>query len=541
MLIIFHKIKAVWAVFIRLEKIALAGAILILFLSLFFWTSIILNGKFKEIPVAGGEYREGIIGQPIYINPIIADNDADRDLTAIIYADLTALIQTPPINEGNRVYIINLKDDIYWSDGERITSDDLIFTLKTVQDPDARSPLFQTWQGVIAERISELQTRFTLKAPYVFFENNLNHLKIVPRHIFGDIPAGNLRLSSYNLEPVASGPYKFSRYEKKKNGFINEYQLAINERWSGTKPLIEKIIFKFYNNEDALINGFNLKTIDGFGGLNPLKINELNINHRIKNLILPRYYSIFFNQSVNPSLKEKTLRLALAQAINKKRIIKEIFNNSALESDGPLMIGVQGYDRDSYQKTEYSPEKAAENIKAFTADKKNILEFNLVTPQIPFLVKTAELIKNDWEAIGVKTNLIILNPDDIANEVIKTRNYEMLIFGTIVSENPDLFSFWHSSERFYPGLNLSLFNNKKIDELLEKIRQTASLEERQTYLSRFQKIIAEESPAIFLYSPQYLYVKIPSLDGFEKTFINAPSNKFQDIEKWFKKTAKILK
>lgn len=492
------------------------------------------------IPVAGGEYREGVVGQPIYVNPVIAnENGVDQDLIALVYANLFDLSKSREPEADQRSYLVNLRDDILWSDGERITSDDVIFTLKLIQDSSAHSVLFQTWQGVVSERISELQVRFVLPAPYAFFEKNLGRLVVVPKHIFGSVPSANIRLSVYNLEPVGSGPYKFSGYDKRRDGFITEYRLEASENYFGKKPFIQHFAFKFYENEPGLAEAFNSRAIDGFGGIDPEMLKNLSLNKKVFEMAMPRYYAVFFNQSVNETLKGKEERLALTEAVDKKKIISEVFSNSAIESNGPLLPGFEGYVADSEATIGYAPEKARERSASLAA-KKISLELSLVVPQVPFLVKTANLLKQYWEAAGFKINLLILNPADVAGEVIRTRNYEMLLFGVSMVNNPDIFSFWHSSERFYPGLNFSLYNNRKTDELLESVRQISDEAKRVGYLKDIQTLISAELPALFLYSPKYLYVTAPILDGVNVNNLSVPSDRFNNVEEWFEKTAKVL-
>ena len=127
----------------------------------------------------------------------------------------------------------------------------------------------------------------------------------------------------------------------------------------------------------------------------------------------------------------------------------------------------------------------------------------MTVPEIPFLVETANLIKEDWLKIGVKLNLTVHSPQQINDEIIKTRNYQMLIFGNIFGngDSPDLYSFWHSSERFYPGLNLALYENKTADTLIQSIRKTLNDLKRQADLSSLQSIIIQDYPAVFLFPP----------------------------------------
>ena len=511
-------IKKIIGSFTRFERNIFIAAILIFLLSSFFWLALNLQEKIKLTPKKGGQYREGKAGQPVFINPIISSNETDRDIASLIYSPLSDLINDYQIEEKTN-YLVKLKQNLTWDDGQPITSDDVLFTIKTIQDSDTRSPLFQAWQGIITERVSELQIRFVLRNPYVFFINNLHDLPIIPRHIFGKIPAANLRLSNYNLEPVGSGPYRYDRIAKKKDGFITEYQLTVNKNYSGKKPYIEKFIFKFYENEDDLISAFNRREIDGFGGISPEKIKNLSLNKN-RSIAMSNYYAIFFNQNLDSNLKDKNIRLALTQAIDKKRIIREAFDNQAIEID-------QSYD--------------TTKTLDFSAIKDKKLEFDIIVPQIDFLIKTAEIIKENWAAIGVKLNTLVLNPSDIINLVIRQRDYKMILFGINPKNKEDLFSFWHSSQKFYPGLNLAVYGNSEADKLMEEIRQTAESNERQSKLKTLQNLINQDIPVIFLYSPKYLYVSINDLGGFEDKLINTVSDRFQNVKNWYVETSWIFK
>ena len=127
------------------------------------------------------------------------------------------------------------------------------------------------------------------------------------------------------------------------------------------------------------------------------------------------------------------------------------------------------------------------------------------------------------------------------NEVIKTRNYQAVVFGNILRGNSDVFSFWHSSERFYPGLNLAIYSNKKVDNLLESIRKDFNLESRKTNLSKLQQLIYEDKPAIFLFSPNYIYAAPKNLGGLELKLAITPSDRFEKVNEWYLRTARMFK
>lgn len=543
--------------FSRAERWTCITAFLIFISSFIFFTINFLLQNTSLVPVPGGEHIEGLMGQPSFVNPVlVGNNEPDQDLIRVIFSNLLGLAEHYKMSADGKVWNIRLKENLFWHDGRAITTDDVVFTIKIIQDPDSHSPLFPMWQAITVERVSELEIKLLLPEPYVFFESTLKELRPIPKHLFGAIPVANLRLSDYNLEPIGSGPFKFTSFQKERSGFISEYRLGRNENYFHQKPYLKELVFKFYQGEEKLIEAFNSGAVDAFGGLDQKNLSKVNINHQIFEIRMPRYYAIFFNPYTQPAFKDKNVRLALNYATDKERLVKNIFDNQALVVDGPLMPGMKGYDVKIYPEENFSLEKAEqvldvsgwqmteEGIREKTAKKESQrLEFNLVVPQIAFLVEAANLLQEDWSKIGVKLNLIIRPPAEINEEIIKTRNYEMIIFGNVFSsgDNPDLSSFWHSAERFYPGLNLALYENKTADSLIESIRKTLNNSKRQADLSTLQSLIIQDLPAIFLFSPHYFYLTKSSLKGFDERFIPLPSDRFENIEQWYVKTARVFK
>jgi len=135
--------------------------------------AIAFREKTVLAPIEGGSYREAVIGQPVVINPVISRNSTDLDLSALIYSPIGNLVENISTANENRAVNVKIREGLVWSNGRPLTSDDIIFTIKTIQDPETKSPLFGIWQGVIAGRISELQMEFSLPTPYSFFTDNL--------------------------------------------------------------------------------------------------------------------------------------------------------------------------------------------------------------------------------------------------------------------------------------------------------------------------------------------------------------------------------
>ena len=526
---------------------------IIFLLSSFLLALAYVNENTTIVPVDGGKYTEGVLGQPVFINPVLAVSAADQDLTKLVFNSLSDMAESYKTDESNEIWRYRIKDGVYWHDGQSVTSDDIIFTIELIQNSDSHSPLFSNWNGVTVSRISEREVEFKISNPYAFFKSNIEDLKPIPKHIFASIPPANIRLSSYNLEPIGSGPFVFRYFSKRADGYIKNYYLEKNINYSNKKPYIDKFNIAFYSEEGELINAFNSGLIDGFSAADQKNIEKINFSNNVFSLRMLKYYAVFFNPYSHQALKDKNIRLALLTATDKNGIIKKIFSGQATEVSSPLITAINETKNNSSE-SGFSLEKAAQilestgwkiknsEIREKTIDKESVaLEFGLTIPEIPFLVETANFIKNDWEKIGIRLNLLVLPLTEINNNTIKNRDYQMILFGNVLGKNPDIFSFWHSSERFYPGLNLSLYESKTADSLLETIRKDFNDEKRQSDLLSLNSLIVSDSPAIFLYSPNYLYVAKKNLGGFDSAEISFSSDRFKNVENWYIKTAKTFK
>jgi len=617
------------------EKIAFLCFFLLFFSSFSF---LLLNFYFKnteKVPAKGGTHIEGVIGQPRFINPVYANSDVDRDLVQLIFSGLMKYdenIQIVPdlaeryeIEEQGKVYKFYLKEDLVWQDKTPLTADDVIFTIKTIQNPDFKSPLQANWVGIEVEKINELEIKFTLKKPYgAFIENCI--LGILPKHIWQSVSSENFAFEPFNLEPIGSGPYKLKKIKQNSSNKIKYLILAQNPFYYAKKPNISKIEFLFFTNEEELIKAAKKGKIKG---LSLTSSADLRTKWQNYSLLLPRYFAVFFNQEKSKVLAEKEVRLALNYGINKTEISQKIVNSPILpeiygfeqpseiyefdiekaknileqagfkDEDGDglrekiitkepafkfktrLAKGSNGKEVTELQKclakfpdiypegkvTGYFGEQTKQAVIKFqekyigevtgtvgpsTRAKLNeicfeepdeilALKFSLVTVDQPQMVENAELLKEQWKALGVELEIETYSLFQLEQDFIKPRNYESLLFGEVLGAIPDPFPFWHSSQKKDPGLNLALYENSKADKLLEENRKESDPEIRAEKLVLFQDVLIEDVPAIFLYSPDYIYLASKEIKGIEIKKITDPSKRFVGIENWYIKTKRTWK
>ena len=127
----------------------------------------------------------------------------------------------------------------------------------------------------------------------------------------------------------------------------------------------------------------------------------------------------------------------------------------------------------------------------------------------------------------------------IQKDKIRSREYDALLYGEIVGPDPDPYPFWHSSQNEGGGLNLAVFSNRRVDELLEKARGATKAEDREPMYKEFQDILAEEVPAIFLYSPTYTYAVARKVGGIDTGTVFTPADRFGGMTGWYVKTKRV--
>jgi len=651
--------KKFFTVLSHKEKVTFCVCSICFILAAGFLVSNLIITRTKTQPASGGTYREGTVGQqPRFINPLyLSDRDIDRDLVELIFSGLFRyneqgeiiqdLASRYEIKEDGRVIEVYLKQNVIWHDDKPLKAADVIFTINLLQDPQYQSPLRTKWLGVVAEEIPGEGVRFQLPKQYGGFLENLT-LKILPRHIFKDISPQNLPWSSSSSKLlIGSGPFKFKKLNQdSSSGYVKEIVLERNEDYYAQKPFLKKISFIFYKTAEELLKAVEAQKIQGFSLSDLKNFPKLN-NFKTYEILIPRYFALFFNQNNqnNKDLSNSKVKKALALATNKNELIQKIFSNKGVKETSPILPSFFGF-KEPEDIFNYSPQEVANildklgfklnptsglrektiaaeqhfifkrnltfrnknqdvlelqkclskfpdlypngeingyfgkatkqavikfqekfakeilspsgltqgngEVKQATRDKLNEVCFTQKSSSSPLeitittsdrfpLSEIADLIQANWQALGIKTNIKKVPLAELQTDVLAKRNFEVLLFGEALSAIPDPFPFWHSSQKNHPGLNIASYSSLKADTLLEKARGTQDPQERQTALQQFQNVLLDDSPALFLVRPSYIYFLSPDIKGFEIKKIIEPAKRFSTIEKWYIKTKRVWK
>lgn len=170
-----------------------------------------------------------------------------------------------------------------------------------------------------------------------------------------------------------------------------------------------------------------------------------------------------------------------------------------------------------------------------------ILTLRIATLDTEEYRNASKTIAGLWREIGVQVHVDYFSQQRLKREVIKNREYDVLLFGLIIGNNPDQYPFWHSSQIDFPGLNVSRYVNRKLDTVLEKAQAESDEEKLRTLYNEFQSILLEEKPAVFLYTPTYTYAILDRIKGVKADRIFSPANRFANVQEWFIKTKHVWK
>lgn len=525
------------------------------------------------VPTRGGELIEGSIGTARLINPLLTVSGPDEDISQLVYSGLMRalpdgsvipdLAESYTVSPDGTEYTFVIRKGAIFHDGTPITATDVAFTVKASQNPEIKSFHRADWDGVVVSTPDTRTVVFKLPRAYTPFVFNTT-LGILPSHLWSKVAFSDFHFSKLNTHPIGSGPYKIDSVETDETGAATRYNLVLFKDFTLGSPYLEKISFIFYSNEDELIRALNKGTVDAVSGLAPANLHlitrtDLNITHPS----LPRVFGVFFNQAKNPVLADSAVREALNAAVDTHALMQNVFTGFGAEIQGPL--GTLNTTNPIVEKpTELTrtmttvatttpdphfAEDARTILKkgGWTFDTvngswtkgKQALAFSLSTASEPELVASAHAIADMWRAAGITVSVGVYPISELHTNVIRPRTYDSIFFGEVIGRERDLFAFWHSSQRNDPGLNLALYANAKADTLLSNARTATSNKERIKQYESFEDLVAKDRPAVFVYSPDFIYLTPRTLQGIALGTLSSPSERFSNVYEWYTEAEQV--
>lgn len=513
-----------------------------------------------QIPAEGGSFVEGTAGTPRFVNPLLSASQSDQDLATLIYSGLVRegkdgtfipdLAERYEISEDGLTYTFHLRNDLTFHDGSPVTADDVLFTIALAQNPETKSTRRADWEGVSVKADGASTILFTLPTAYAPFMENAT-MGILPKHLWENVPVEEFPFSPLNTRPIGSGPYEIKDVTFDTTGAPTEYRLVSFDDFALGTPHITRITYRVFLNEDALRTAFEDGDIDSFVSSAPKNLpRNAGDDANLVRVPLSRVFSVFLNQNHATVLADASVREALDAAVNKQKIVNDVLGGYGSVLKGPLPHGLLSASSTEAEPVEIDHAQTARDILARGGWKfddsaqswsKNstTLTLKLATADTEELVATAQAVADSWKTAGIQVDVEVYPLQEFNQTVLRPRAYDAILFGEVVGRSLDLFAFWHSSQRNDPGLNLSLYTNADADKALTDARSQTDLAARQASVQTLIDSITADMPAVFLYSPDIVYLVPKHVSGIEIGTVTNASERFIHAYTWYRDTERV--
>ncbi|MBR5027453.1 hypothetical protein IKX64_02630 [Candidatus Saccharibacteria bacterium] len=514
------------------EWILLVTALILLAVTQSVWFG---NSYTKATFAAGGTYTEGTIGKVTSLNPLFATTSSEKTLSRLLFSTLSTidfagqtslgLAKTITPEQDGKVWSVTIKDNLKWSDGEPITKEDVYFTAKLIQNP-AVNTIYDTNLSRVNIAIIEDQVVFTLPAAYADFVSALN-FPILPEHILKDADPKTIIEHEFSTAPVTSGAFTVNTIQSTTAEKI--IYLSANPHYYKGKPLLNTFVVHTYTDKASLIDAINAGTITATAELSPSDADAIDTNKFYEKNSSINFGVFAILNTTSESLKSKDLRAAIRQGIDVNELRALVPNTIAM--DFPLITS-------QIQLSKYPkiPELDVDTAKAKIAELsgENKITLNLVTSDTGCLPILAGTLTRQLQNLGFEVNLSI-EPEgqDFITNTIPKRNYDILLYEIELGADPDLLTYYHSSQATSSGLNLSNYTNALVDDALLAARETTNKTLRIKKYETFLEYWTEDVPAIGLYQSNLTYFYNKNVRTFENDVrLVSPTDRFVDVNSW---------
>lgn len=521
-----------------------------------------LSGYYQTLrPVPGGIYTEGVRGRFTNANPMYATSDADTTVSRLIFSGLFTYDQVGrlvgdlasgySVDAHGTTYTVRLKPHLTWQDGQPLTSDDVVFTYEMIQNPDAQSPLQNSWRGITITAPDARTVVFKLPDGLAAFRYNLTN-GIVPKHLLAGVPPSDMRSADFNtVHPVGAGPFAWQAVQVSGNGDPDKAgeQVALTPftGYHGGAPKLQKFVVQVFATEPELEKAFVGGRLTAAEGLNQVP-NALKHNRSVVRHDLPlRAANMVFFKTSSGVLADRQVRLALVRAADVPRIITGLdYTTTAVRE--PLLPGQPGYDP-ALAQPGYNLDAAKKLLDAdgWQPDKDGVrhkdnqpLSFTLSAADNPESRFVTRELQRDWRAAGATVRVQLQSGGDFQS-TLAYHSYDAILYGISIGPDPDVFVYWDSSQadvRAANRLNLSEWKNSNADAALEAGRTRLDPVLRAIKYKPFLQAWQQDAPALGLYQPRLLYLTRGQIAGLNEHGLNTATDRLDNVANWEIRQAK---
>lgn len=516
----------------------------------------------RNVPVSPTQtYTEAIVGKPVWVNPLLAVSQADRDLVSLVFSGLTRvdeygqpapdLAESWEISPDGLTYTFHLRPGVTWHDGAPFTADDVAFTMSLLRDPEFEGPadLAAFWRTVETYAEDQATVKFVITQPLAAFPEYAG-IGILPAHLLAGIAPADLPQDPFNQKPIGTGRLQWGSMEEQGNTTIVQLRPYESYYDVGRRVRLADIELRFYPDIDRAFRALGPEA-QAVGGLSPaqLKAELGNSTVAIYTSRLPIYAAIIFNQGAAtrlPFLQDAAVRQALILALNREGIIAQVLPRVAIPAASTVLPGTWAYNG-ALEPIPYDTAAAAQRLDetgwilegGTRAKEGTRLAFSLLVTNQEADRRVGQAIVDGWRALGIDVTLKTLEASKLL-ERIQTpqegdqgRDFDAALveFSQGRLADPDPYAFWHESQ-ISVGQNYGGFVNHDMSEALEIARKDPNGVRRAELYRSFQQQFLEQAAAVLLYNPLYHYAVSCQVQGVQLMILVDPSDRFRNMNEW---------
>jgi len=523
------------------------------------------------VAAEGGTFTEAIVGAPGQLNPLFdRGSSVNRDLDRLLFSGLMKfdanglpiadLAESYAVSADGLTYTFVLRDNLRWHDGAAISQEDVLFTIRLMQDPAFPGPadVADLWRKVTVSSPARNTIRFVLPEPFAPFLDYTT-VGLLPQHLLKNIPVAQLPTHSFNDNPIGAGPMKLTRLEQQE-GVITSVWLEPNPNYPATqKPYLSQIRFRFYRTAEAAWEAYTAGDVQALSAFTPETFAQAVQSPQLEMFSsrLPEYTLIFMNQkneAVN-FFQEKKVRQAMLAGLNRQTMVDAVLRGQGFIATGPILPSTWAYNNNLTPIT-YDPVHATDLLNSagwalppeavpgapdYVRSKNGRqLKFSLLVPPDGIHQAVALLAIKDWAVLGIQTTMEVLPAQDV-KAALETRTFQaaMVDLNFSTTPDPDPYPFWHQTQ-IESGQNFSGFNSRDISEILEQARINPSYQDRGKFYRAFQSKFIDQTPALLLYYPVFNYAVDKKVSGVQLGPLVDRSDRFNSLASWNIVTRRVI-
>ena len=475
-----------------------------------------------------------ISASPARVNPILSTDSVSSEITKWIFNGLITYDKDAKIKMDlaksyrfidDTTLEFTLRNDILWSDGEKFSAKDVLFTYNTIISPKIFTPYSSSFKHIKSVKIIN-DYKIVVKYKYPYFKAlETWMMEILPEHILKN--EKDLMTAPFNHSPIGTGPYTLKKFS-----ISNDIILDANPTYFEHKPNIDKIIFHFLPDNSAKFLMLKSKKLD-VGSLTPLQLerqldSDFKTNFSIYEDLAHSYSYVGFNLK-NSKFKDNRVREALSLGIDRQELVDILYFGHGQVCTGPFMPGTGAFNK-KIRAPQKNAKKAVKLLALAGYNSDNPFEFTITT-STGGRVKTAEILQYQLEKIGVKVHIRVMEWQAFLNTVVLPRKFESVLLGWSLGLKPDAYSIWHSDSSKKGGFNFVSYKNDRVDKLIKKAEKIVDQKKFDTIYREIFSLITQDNPYLFLVIPNSITVVNKKIEPVSPSIIGVMHNTIDWIKK----------